>query len=69
MRRRSHYDYENRLWLFMTREEEVEFFNEVCERIIRNPRRYLDDLNNFSVFRVSFNNYHPRVKKKEKVYK
>lgn len=63
---KSFFDKEERLWFFMTPEEEREFHNEVLERVIRNPRYYLDRINHISgttsldVYRVSFYNYKPR---------
>jgi hypothetical protein len=48
--RRSEYDKENRLGKFMTEEEEKKYFIEVCERIIANPRFYLDNLDDLHVF-------------------
>jgi hypothetical protein len=51
---RSELDKENRLWLFMDVKEEHEYFDEVCERIIRNPRFYLDNLDYLHTFRVGW---------------
>lgn len=51
----------------MTIEDEVEFYNEVLDRVISNPRFYLDHLDNRGlwVFRCSFLDYKTkrRVKK------
>lgn len=41
----------------MTDEEEQEFFNEVCFRVIHNTRWYLDNLDDLWVFEVSWGNY------------
>jgi hypothetical protein len=63
---------DNKLWHFMTLEEEHEYFNEVCDRVILNPRFYLDNLDNnqLSVFKVNFINYKTgKFKNKRKVYK
>ena len=51
---------------FMDKELERKYYNEVLERINRNPRYYLDNLEKLDVFTVSFENYHG---KKGKVYK
>lgn len=51
------YDVENKLCKFMNIQEEHEFYNEICDRIIANPRYYLDNLDELSVFRVSFIRY------------
>ena len=48
--RMSNYDRENRLWLFMEREDEKAYYQEVCSRIIANPRFYLDNLEDLYVF-------------------
>jgi len=55
--KKSHYDIENRLFMFMTPEEEHAYYDEVLERVIRNPRFYLDNLDELSSFRVSFIGY------------
>ena len=39
----------------MTLEEENEYFYEVCDRIIANPRFYLDHLDKLHVFRTRKN--------------
>jgi hypothetical protein len=62
-------DIESKLYLFMTKEEEREYFETTCDKIIANPRYYLDNLENLNVFTVSFNNYRKRKVKKAKVYK
>jgi hypothetical protein len=54
-------DMESKLYMFMSKDEEREYFNNVCDRVINNPRYYLDNLETLNVFRVSFNTY-----KKEK---
>jgi len=68
MRSRSNYDYENRLWLFMPKDEERVFYSEVLSRVLANPRFYLDRLSDGSLseFRVSFVNYRA---KKRSLYK
>jgi hypothetical protein len=45
----------------MERPEEVAYYNEVLERVRANPRWYLNNLSELSVFRVSFENYHKKV--------
>jgi hypothetical protein len=55
--------------MFMTLEQEKQYFNDVCDRIIKNPRFYLDNLESLSVFRVSFLDYHDNRYKNRKVYK
>lgn len=57
MKKMFNLNMENKLWLFMTREEEEEYYNEVLDRVIANPRFYLDNLDELSVFRVSFKKY------------
>jgi hypothetical protein len=40
--------------------DEYEFFDEICERVIRNPRFYLNELENgksLQSYRFSFINY------------
>ena len=54
---KSEYDRENKLWLFMTLEEEREFVDEVLSRVRRNPRFYLDNLDKLDVFRTRFVRY------------
>lgn len=58
------YERDNKLWHFMCYDEEKAYFYEVCDRIIANPRFYLENLDELSVFKVSFINY-----KNRKVYK
>ena len=53
----SNLDIENKLWLFMDKEDELSYFNEVCDRIIKNPRFYLDNLDKLDTFVVSFIHY------------
>ena len=57
MKMMNNYNRENKLSEFMTIEEEHAFFYEVCDRIIANPRFYLDNLDGLSVFKCSFINY------------
>lgn len=54
---------------FMTLEEEYNYYNEVLERVIRNPRFYLDNLDELDVFFVSFINYHRKRPKNQNLYK
>jgi hypothetical protein len=54
---RSELDYANKLWHFMDKAEEKAYYDEVLERVIHNPRFYLDNLDDLSVFRVSFIEY------------
>jgi hypothetical protein len=56
---RSSYDAENKLGLFMELHEEKAYYQEVLQRIINNPRYYLDNLDDLYVFRVSFIEYKP----------
>lgn len=53
---------ENKLWEFMPSEEEHAYYEEVLRRVIHNPRYYLDNLDELSVFRVSFIYYYPEKK-------
>lgn len=53
------YDIENKLWLFMSYDEEQAYYEEVLQRVINNPRFYLDHLDELSVFRCSFIHYYP----------
>lgn len=50
----------------MTAEEEQEFFNEVCFRVIHNTRWYLDNLDDLWVFEVSWLDYATKRRKKSK---
>lgn len=61
--RKSLYDKANKLWLFMSLEEEKAYYEETLERVIKNPRFYLDNLDELHTFRVSFLNYKPLKKK------
>lgn len=51
----------------MSLEEEYEFYNEVLDRVIKNPRFYLEHLDDgtLTTFKCSFINYH----KKRRLYK
>lgn len=61
---KSDYDKENKLCMFMDLDEQKVYYSEVLERVFRNPRFYLDNLDELSVFRVSFIKYKAeRVKK------
>lgn len=40
-------------------EEQKEWYDEILERLGRNPRYYLDNLSDFEVYRVDFINYRP----------
>jgi hypothetical protein len=53
--------------LGMSDEEERDFYFEVLDRVIRNPRFYLDHLDNRGlwVFRVSFLDYKTKRKVKK----
>lgn len=64
--KRSKYDLENDLSLFMDIDEERNYYEEVLQRVIQNPRYYLDNLDELYVFRCSFINYYQG---KRKVYK
>lgn len=59
----SEYDNDNKLYHFMSKQEEKEFFDEVCYRVVHNTRFYLDNLDSLDVFRVSFINYSYQKKK------
>jgi hypothetical protein len=59
----SRYDLSNKLYEFMSDTDEHAYFTEVCERVIRNPRFYLDHLDELYVFRVSFIRKRRRLKK------
>lgn len=50
----------------MTAEEEQEFFDEVCYRVIHNTRWYLDNLDDLWVFEVSWLDYATKRRKKSK---
>jgi len=59
----TEYDIHNKLWEWMTYEEEKEYYAEILERVIANPRYYLDNLDDLYVFRVSFLRYDPEKTK------
>lgn len=59
----SNFDQENKLWLFMDKDDEHKYFDEVCDRIIRNTRFYLDNIQELHTFRVSFINYSSKKSK------
>lgn len=63
MKKMFNYDIENKLWLFMTRDEEEAYYDEVLTRVVNNSRFYLDNLDELSVFRVSFKKYKPEKMK------
>ena len=63
---KSRYDMEARLKVEMTLEEEYAFYNEVLQRVINNPRFYLDHLDELDVFYVSFIDYSTTRRKKRK---
>ena len=50
----------------MTKEQEREYYETVLYKVMMNPRRYLDNLDNFDSFRVSFINYSKKRKIKPK---
>jgi len=56
---RSELDRENKLHLFMDKETEREYLDEVYERVRENPRFYLDNLPELDMFRTRFKNYKP----------
>lgn len=41
----------------MTKEQERIYYESVLERVIENPRFYLDNLDTCDIFKVSFINY------------
>lgn len=61
--KKSYYDKENDLRWFMTLEEQKNFYKENLERVIKNPRYYLDHLEELDVYLVSFINYQSSDKK------
>lgn len=69
MRNREYYEYEkeNRLWTFMEKDEEEWYYQETLNRILSNPRWYLDNLDYLINFRVSFIDYHDNRKAKKRV--
>jgi len=50
----SDVDEENKLRLFMDKDQEREYLDEVYERVARNPRFYLDNLPDLDTFRTRF---------------
>lgn len=64
-------DYDRNQWLreFMTLEEEFEYYNETLDRVILNPRFYLDNLEELDVFMVSFHDYNEKRRAKPKIKK
>lgn len=42
----------------MTQAEEIDYYSEILERVFRNPRYYLDNLEQLVTFKVSWCNYH-----------
>lgn len=64
--KKSYYDRENRLGAFMSIEQEYTYYNEVLERVIRNPRYYLNHLEELDVFEVSFIDYKRPAGRKKK---
>lgn len=65
----SDLDRENKLRLFMTKGEERAYVEEVYERVIANPRFYLDNLENLDMFRTRFKRYKPYSDYDERVFK
>jgi len=63
---KSELSYENRLHQFMPKEKEKEYLEEVYERVMRNPRFYLDNLPELDMFRTRFKNYKPYDKYNDK---
>lgn len=55
----SEYDLANKLWEFMTYQEEKDYYAEILQRVYLDPRYYLDHLDDLRVFRVSFLYYKP----------
>jgi len=49
--------------LVFVRQAEIDFYNEVLDRVIANPRFYLDKLDVLPVFMVHFKNNHTRKTK------
>jgi hypothetical protein len=41
-----------------TLEDQEEIYNTLLEEVYANPRKYLDNLESFTTFRVSWGNYH-----------
>lgn len=48
----------NTLLRVMSKEEELAYYNEVLDRVLANPRYYLDNLDVLDEFRVSFLHYY-----------
>jgi hypothetical protein len=67
--KRSDYDKENRLWMFMDAEEEKEYVEECYERVIDNPRFYLDNLERLDMFRTRYKRYKPYKDYKSETFK
>jgi len=67
--RRSEVDMENKLRLFMDKETEREYLDEVYERVKQNPRFYLDNLPDLHMFRTRFKNYKPYSEYSDKTLK
>jgi len=55
----SDVDEENKLRLFMDKDQEREYLDEVYERVARNPRFYLDNLPDLDTFRTRFKHDYP----------
>lgn len=57
----------------MSKEQERVYYDNVLEKVINNPRYYLDNLDKIDTFRVSFLDYSGRYfknkKKKHNLYK
>lgn len=62
MKKASSYDKECLLGYFMSLDEERLYYEEVLQRVINNPRFYLDNLDDLEVFYCSFINYFPADK-------
>ena len=54
------------LGALMSPKEETDYFYEVCDRVISNPRFYLDNLDKLYVFRIRKNSM---IIKNRKLYK
>jgi hypothetical protein len=52
----------------MNKEEEREYYEAVLYKVMINPRYYLDNLERFDSFRVSFINYSTKRRIKPKPY-
>lgn len=66
-----HNSNEDYLGYQMSKGEEKEFFYAICDKIIANPRHYLNHLDEFDVVRLSINKqvYGWKKVKNTKVYK